>query len=130
MLYPLFAMFLLTMSVFLANLYLRVRAVKNGTVSMTYFKTFEGPSTNRQLDQFSNHIRNLFEMPVLFYVVSLAVMVLNRVDDLFINLGWMYCLTRLIHSYIHLTYNKVPHRLAAFMASNIVLVVMWVRLVV
>ena len=129
MLYPIFAMFMLTMTVFILNLIVRVRAVTSGKVPVTYFKTFEGPAADRQLTQFSNHIRNLFEMPVLFYVVSLAIMILGKVDPAYILLGWLFFVCRVVHSFIHLTYNKVPHRLAAFMASNTVLVVMWVKLV-
>jgi hypothetical protein len=34
-----------------------------------------------------------------------------------------------VHSLIHLTYNKVFHRLAAFAAGNALLLVIWIRLV-
>jgi hypothetical protein len=33
---------------------------------------------------------------------------------------------RFVHSAIHLTYNNIMHRLAAFTASNFVLIVLWV----
>jgi len=44
-------------------------------------------------------------------------------------LAWAYVACRALHSLIHLTYNNVLHRLAAFAASNVVLLVIWIRLV-
>jgi hypothetical protein len=35
---------------------------------------------------------------------------------------------RILHSAIHLTYNRVRHRLVAFALSNIVLVMFWTNL--
>jgi len=73
---------------------------------------------------------NLFEMPVLFYVASVILFVTNAVDGLALVLAWLYVASRIAHSLIHLTCNNVIHRLAAFAASNVVLLVLWVRLVV
>ncbi len=44
-------------------------------------------------------------------------------------LAWAYVARRALHSLIHLTYNNVFHRLAAFAAGNVVLLVIWIRLV-
>jgi hypothetical protein len=33
-----------------------------------------------------------------------------------------------VHSIVHLTYNNVVHRLAAFAASAVVLFILWVKL--
>lgn len=35
---------------------------------------------------------------------------------------------RMAHSTIHLTYNRVRHRLVAFAASNVVLIMLWTNL--
>jgi len=40
--------------------------------------------------------------------------------------AWAYVALRIVHSLIHLTYNQVLHRLAAFTLSNGALVVLWV----
>ena len=41
-------------------------------------------------------------------------------------LAWAYVACRALHSLIHLTYNNVLHRLAAFAAGNVVLLVIWI----
>ena len=43
-----------------------------------------------------------------------------------LGVAWLYVALRLVHSAIHLTYNKVRHRLIPFATSNVVLVVYWV----
>jgi hypothetical protein len=35
---------------------------------------------------------------------------------------------RAAHSLVHLTYNKVFHRLGVYAASNVVLLMIWIRL--
>jgi hypothetical protein len=74
----------------------------------------------------ADNFQNLFEAPVLFYVVCVAVAITGTESLLQIGLAWLYVLLRSIHSYIHLTYNRVMHRFAAFAASGAVLVSMWV----
>ena len=54
---------------------------------------------------------------------------LPAVDAAGLALAWAYVACRALHSLIHLTYNNVLHRLAAFAASNVVLLVIWIRLV-
>lgn len=77
----------------------------------------------------NRNFTNLFEMPVLFYVACLILYVTNNVDSAGLTLGWLYVALRIAHSLVHLTYNNVFHRLAVFAASNLVLLVLWVRLV-
>lgn len=71
---------------------------------------------------------NLLELPVIFYVASLLIFVINKADTAFIYLAWAYVALRIIHSAIHLSYNRPLHRGLAFAASNSVLVVIWVRI--
>jgi hypothetical protein len=71
---------------------------------------------------------NLLEMPLLFYVACLTLYVTGKVDAVAVYLAWLYFGLRAAHSLIHLTYNKVFHRLTVFAASNAVLAVLWIRL--
>jgi hypothetical protein len=45
---------------------------------------------------------------------------------LFVALAWLFVVSRLVHAYIHLTSNHVGRRFAAFAASALVLLIMWV----
>ncbi len=71
---------------------------------------------------------NLLEAPILFYVASLLIFVTNKADTTFLYLAWTYVGLRILHSTIHLTYNRVLHRGLIFGASVSVLAVIWVRI--
>lgn len=78
----------------------------------------------------SNNLKNLFELPVIFYVLCLALLFTQRADGLFLNLAWVYVALRAIHSAIHCSVNFVPLRFAAYLLSSIVLWVMVFKFVV
>jgi hypothetical protein len=74
----------------------------------------------------ADNFRNLFEVPVLFFAVCLALAVTDLVSPLQVALAWLYVAMRAVHSYIHTTYNKVMHRFMAFLVSTTCVFVMWV----
>jgi hypothetical protein len=75
--------------------------------------------------QSADHFRNLFEVPVLFYALC-GFIAITRLTTLFLlACAWGYVTLRALHAYIHLTHNKVVRRFQAFVASTIVLYVMW-----
>ena len=126
--YPMLAMFLWTVVVMLRNLQVRVAAVRSGELSNKYFELFRGAEPPESVQKTGNHFRNLTELLPLFYIICLTVMFMGRTDVNFIVLAWSYVVLRVGHSIIHLTVNKVPPRFFLFAASNIVLLIMWVRL--
>ena len=78
-----------------------------------------------QNTQSADHFRNLFEVPVLFYALC-AFLTITKLTTLFLlACAWGYVALRAFHAYIHLTTNKVVRRFQAFVASTIVLFVMW-----
>jgi hypothetical protein len=68
---------------------------------------------------------DLLEMPVLFYVICLILFVTARVDTLFLSLAWVYVVLRVLHSAVHLSYDKLSHRMTLFALSNIAVFLMW-----
>ena len=74
----------------------------------------------------NRNLMNLLEMPVLFYVLCVAVYVAHHVTPVVVILAWSYVVLRLAHSAIHLTTNRVIHRLVAFALSNFVLLFLWI----
>lgn len=105
----------------------RVWAVRKGRVPVRVFSAGEAPEVPEDLRIPNRNLMNLLEMPVLFYVVCTAFYVTGRAAPGVVSLAWAYVGLRLVHSIIHLTYNRVGHRFLAFAASNIVLLVMWIR---
>ena len=73
----------------------------------------------------ADNFRNLFEAPVLFFAVCGALAITDTVTPLQLALAWLYVGLRAVHSFIHVTYNRVMHRFAAYLASMVCLLLMW-----
>ena len=76
----------------------------------------------------SNNLKNLFEVPILFYLAAMIAMLLMIQDDLLLWLAWGFVILRLVHSVIHCSYNRVMHRFFAYLISCLFLMFMWIRL--
>jgi hypothetical protein len=75
--------------------------------------------------QSADHFRNLFEVPVLFYALCGFLAITKLTTVFLLACAWGYVVLRAAHTYIHLTHNKVVRRFQTFVASTIVLYVMW-----
>lgn len=106
----------------------RLIAVKQGRLTSRAFALGESPEVPPELVVLNRNLMNLLEMPLLFDVVVLASVVMRHVTPTAVVLAWIYVGLRLIHSAIHLTYNRVFHRFVAFAASNVVLLALWLGL--
>ncbi len=76
----------------------------------------------------SNNLKNLFELPVLFYVAVLLSLALMIQDMLLVQLSWGFVVFRIVHSVIHCSYNNVTHRFIAYATSCLFLMFIWIRL--
>ena len=79
-----------------------------------------------QRTNIADNFRNLFETPVLFYALCLAMAITQQVSAAMFAAAWVYVGLRVLHSAIHCSYNRVMHRFAAFGAGFALLVGMWV----
>jgi hypothetical protein len=122
---PMGALALLTFAVLTVIPIRRFRAGAKGEIVRDDFKFGESPSVPGYVSIPNRNYMNLLELPMLFYVGSLMFFVAGRVDAVILAIAWLYVALRLVHSAIHLTYNHVMHRLAAFATSNVVLIVYW-----
>ena len=125
-----FAMVVLIIAVFVYGITIRVKAARSGVVHPSYFKVFDarGKDIPVRLQQLKNHAENLFQMPMVFLIAG-SVSLHFEPDFVISFLAWCYVALRVIHSFVHLTYNHVIHRLSAFVLSNICLMIIWIRLV-
>jgi len=73
----------------------------------------------------SDNFRNLFELPVLFYMALLVLAWTGHVTPVTLLLAWLFVALRVLHSAIHCTYNRVVHRFYAYLAGGVVLWVLW-----
>jgi hypothetical protein len=125
MLYPVFGMVVLTFIVLFIGLAARVGAVKSGQMRPESFRLNPMEGASEKIVTTTKHFSNLFEMPVLFYLACVVCLILGLSSAALIALAWLYVTSRVVHAAIHITYNNVSHRLAAFAVSNLALLGMW-----
>jgi hypothetical protein len=127
--YPMFAMVVLTAVVLVTLFRSRVAAVRQGQVSLDYFRIYQGGVEPELSAKRARHFANLFETPVLFYVVCLAAMITGVSGVAMQALAWVYVAARVAHAYVHLGGNRIRHRLRVYFFSCLVLLAMWIYLV-
>jgi len=125
LIYPMFAMVLLTFVTLVRLFVTRASAVSAGTVDAKYFQTYQDGSETEAGAKLARHFSNLFEAPTLFYLVCLAAMVTGQASGLLVGLAWFYVLLRVIHSFIHTGRNQLQPRIAAYFSSWAVLLAIW-----
>lgn len=126
-LYPAFVMALLTFLVAAWLLRCRIKAVREG-LKPTYFRLNQGAKVPAYVTKATQHYDNLFEMPVLFYVVLALIYTTAQVDWILLGLAWAYVITRILHTFIHLKDNQLLSRLRVFLLSCGILVLLWLWL--
>jgi hypothetical protein len=55
----------------------------------------------------SDNLKNLFEIPVLFYALTLYLFITKQVDTLYVDAAWVFVAFRVLHSVVHCTFNLV-----------------------
>ena len=66
----------------------------------------------------SDNLKNLFEMPVLFYAMCLYLHVSGQVDGIYIAAAWAFTALRIVHSAVHCTVNVVIVRFWIYFAAS------------
>ena len=66
----------------------------------------------------SDNLKNLFEIPVLFYALALYLYVTQQVDALYVAAAWIFVVFRVLHSAVHCTVNIVMLRFWLYFAST------------
>ena len=122
---PAVAMVALTIAVLFRMFFERRRQVRSEGIRMREIASSSQMATRFGDTRAADNYRNLFELPVLFYVALGVAFATSQVSPLVFGLAWGYVAFRILHSYIHCTYNRVKHRFYAFLASNVLLWTLW-----
>ena len=130
--YPMFAMVLVTATVMVMLFRRRVLAVKEGLITTSYFRIYQdqGVPEPEEAAKAARHFSNLFEAPTLFYVACLAAMIAQQSGTVMVALAWGYVAARITHATIHLGSNRLRWRIRVYFVSWVILMGMWVDLVV
>jgi hypothetical protein len=126
---PLFAEVLLTFVVMFGMMYFRMAALRTGEARFERIALRESNWPVRAT-QFANSFANQFELPVLFYVLTILEVITHHADVDFLVLAWIFVAMRVLQAFVHVTNNRVPLRGAFFGLSAVTLVVMWVIFIV
>lgn len=122
--WPMLAQVLLVYIVYAALMTRRGRAVRSRQVKIDQFKDRSAEPVGSTTA--ANNLSNQFELPVLFYAACLALYVTNGVSYWTLVLAWIFTLSRYVHAFVHLTFNVVPYRTAAFALGVVALLLIWI----
>ncbi len=75
----------------------------------------------------SDNLKNLFEVPTIFYAMALYLYVTQEVDDTQLAAAWIFVAFRVLHSLVHCTFNYVLLRFWLYAISTSALWFMVVR---
>lgn len=126
---PLFVQVLLTFTLMLGMMGFRGMALLGGRTRVENIAMRE-PGWPYRATLFANAFGNQFELPVLFYVLTILAIESRHADLLFVLLAWVFVVLRVLQAVIHVTNNDVRLRGGFFGAGAIVLLVMWVIFIV
>ena len=127
---PALAMVALTFVVTVRMFTERVRQIRGERIPFREIPSGSQMATRFADTRAADNYRNLFEAPVLFYLALVVAALSGLATPLVLALAWAYVAFRVLHSWIHCTYNRVKHRFYAFAASTFVLCALWVVLAI
>lgn len=128
--YPILFLVILTLVVGFIHTYGSVWLLKNDKKWKTSGIPLDPPPSSPEwLILIKNNLINLFEFPVLFYVIATISFVQN-IDDGFMLINcWIYVFLRAGHSYIHIYMKDTNIRGAVWLFSQVVLSLIIVRFI-
>jgi hypothetical protein len=126
---PLFVEVALTFALLIWMGALRNAALRGGEVQARDI-ALRQPNWPTGALQVGYSFQNQFELPVLFYVLTILAWSTRHSDWLFVIMAWIFVLSRLVQAYIHCTSNRVQLRGMAYTVGALVLFAMWVIFVV
>ena len=131
-LYPLFVMVLITFAVMYGLFFINFRALKQKDVRLSFYKLFKSDDeTPHYLEASRMHYRNMFEVPILFYVLVLFLYFSNTVTALDVILAWLFIGGRFAHFLVRsFHYDDVPIRFRCFAFSVIILTIHWILVMI
>jgi hypothetical protein len=122
---PLFVQIALTFALMLGMMLRRSSSLLRGETRLEDIAMRE-PNWPTRAAVFGNAFSNQFELPVLFYVLTILVIITRQADLLFVLLAWVFVVLRVLQALVHVTSNDVRQRGALYGAGAIVLLAMWI----
>ena len=129
-LFPLSIIVFLKIFLLFRLIYMATRYTLSKDIRLSQFRLYKGDFPDDLLSA-RQHYRNMFEVPVLFYLLCLLHIILNNYSQLDIILIWGFVIFRSIHFLIRLrnqkSINIIPRTLI-FLISLIFLTLGWMNI--
>jgi len=122
---PAVAMVLLTFAVWWRMYFMRIGQMKRERIHPQSVATSAQATAKLTDSRAADNFRNLFELPVLFYLAIVVATQAGLVNGATLTLAWAFVVLRIAHSWIQCTYNKVMHRFYAYLTGGLVLWALW-----
>ncbi len=131
-LYPMFIMIIMTLVVVYHQFFITKKLVRSKVIRLSYFKLFKAEyDIPNELEAVRMQYRNMFEVPLLFYVLSLFLYFSNNVLAIDLILAWCFVGGRFAHFLIRIFhYDDVLIRFNCFAFSVIAITVHWLLVIV
>jgi hypothetical protein len=127
LLLPVFAAVALTAIVWLLMVIVRNTSVMRGLVSPEYYVAYTSQPPAEWVERPARAFNNLMQVPTLFYVVCVLMLVTGAVDQAQLAYAWIFVAVRALHACVYIGWNHVAYRFTAWVASCIVLGALWTR---
>jgi len=126
---PVFVEVILTFGLLMWLGIMRRNDLKSGATHLSQVALREPHWTPRTL-QIGYCFSNQFELPVLFYLLTVLEVITRHADLVFLVLAWVFVLTRLMHALVYTSSNVVPRRGAWYAFGAIALMLAWLIFIV
>ena len=118
---PVFATIFLTMLVWVYMYVRRIRFIQSRQLTPAEM-AIPGRLAELSPPEVSNpsdNLKNLFEIPVIFYALALLLFATQQVDSLYVGAAWVFVGFRAVHSAVHCTINVVMVRFYLYLISTL-----------
>ncbi len=126
---PLFVEVLLTFGLMLGMMYHRTTALKRGETRLSDISMRE-PNWPAQPTRYAYAFSNQFELPVLFFVLTILSIITRHADIFFVVMAWIFVVFRILQAVIYVTNNDVRLRGAFYGIGALALLVAWLSFIV
>ena len=130
MYWPAVAMVALTCAVWVRLYVVRIGEMRRERIDPQSIASSAQAAARLRDTRAADNFRNLFELPVLFYLAVVVAAATGQVDALTLSLAWLFVFLRVLHSAIHCGYNRVMHRFGVYFAGALVLWGLWAAITV
>lgn len=126
---PFFATIFLTLLVWVYMYIRRISFIKGQKIRPT---ELAAPGALAQISPASvsnpsDNLKNLFEIPVLFYALVLYLFVTKQVDAVYVSAAWVFVVFRVLHSIVHCTFNRIMLRFYFYLFATLAVWFMTIR---